>query len=182
MKSTKIFSLTLLLVGMLVATMAWAQADKSKRASPADSASGKIGEAVILINYSSPSVKGRAVWGELVPYGQVWRAGANEATMVAVDRDVLVEGKKLPAGKYSFYAIPNKDAWTVIFNKVAEQWGTQYDPKQDALRVKVKPRKAANMNERLIYDVTDDGIVLLWENVEVPVSVKPAGTQSKKQP
>ncbi|MDX5482638.1 MAG: DUF2911 domain-containing protein [Hymenobacteraceae bacterium] len=172
MKRTSIFSLALLLVGFLMSTVAWGQQDKSQRASPPDSASGKIGDAMIKINYSSPSVKGRTIWGELVPYGEVWRSGANEATTVEVDQDVMVEGRELPAGRYSFYTIPGEDEWTVIFNKVADQWGTAYDEGQDVLRVTATPRQSANMNERLIYDVTDDGIVLLWENVELPISVK----------
>ncbi|GAB3823369.1 hypothetical protein GCM10028895_30210 [Pontibacter rugosus] len=145
--------------------------DAKPKASPAATATGKAGGANITVNYSSPSVKGREVWGELVPYGKVWRAGANEATTVTVDKPVQVEGKVLPAGTYSFYAIPNENEWTVIFNKTAKQWGTQYDEKQDALRVQVKPRKAATMQERLKYEVTNNGLVLMWENMEVPVAI-----------
>jgi hypothetical protein len=166
-------ALLMLFMGILVSTSAWAQ-DAKPKASPPATATGKIGDATITIMYSSPSVKGRSIWGELVPYGKVWRAGANEATTFTTDRDVMVEGKMLPAGTYSFYTIPGEDEWTIIFNKAAKQWGTQYDEKQDALRVMAKPRQAAPMNERLVYDVTKEGIVLRWENLEVPVSVKAA--------
>ncbi|MCC9137148.1 DUF2911 domain-containing protein [Pontibacter silvestris] len=173
MKNTHLNFLALLFVCMLMSTVTWAQDSKANRPSPPATASGKIGDATVTIDYSSPSVKGRKVWEELAPAGKVWRAGANEATTFEVDKDVTVEGKELPAGKYSVYAIPGKDQWTVIFNKVAEQWGTQYDEKQDALRVTAKPEKALSFNERLAYEVTDNGFVLRWENLELPVSVKP---------
>lgn len=173
MKNTRnLSSAALLLVCMLFSTVSWAQGANATKPSPPATASGKIGQANVAINYSSPAVKGRKVWGELVPYGKVWRAGANDATTFAVDQDVMVEGKALPAGTYSLYAIPGEEEWTMIFNKTAKQWGTQYDEGQDALRVTVKPTKAASMNERLAYAVTDNGFVLRWENMEVPVSVK----------
>ncbi|ARS36729.1 DUF2911 domain-containing protein [Pontibacter actiniarum] len=173
MKRTNVFyPLALLLFGVLLAASASAQDSKANRQSPPASATGKVGNATVTVNYSSPAVKGREVWGALVPYGEVWRAGANEATTVAFDQDVTVEGQALPAGTYSFYAIPGEEAWTVIFNKVANQWGTQYDAQQDALRVQVQPRQSASMNERLKYEVTDDGLVLMWENLEVPVSIQ----------
>ncbi|GAB3193892.1 heat shock protein HslJ [Pontibacter aydingkolensis] len=171
MKNTrKLTSLAMLLIAVLFSATAWAQ-DAKPKASPAASAEGKIGNANVTVNYSSPAVKGRTVWGELVPYGKVWRSGANEATTVTFDKDVMIEGKPLAAGTYSFYTIPGEDKWTVIFNKTAKQWGTQYDEKQDALRVDVTPRKAKSMNERLKYDVTKDGLLLSWENMEVPVKV-----------
>lgn len=171
MKNTHIFStITMLLICMLVATTSWAQ-DAKPKASPAETATGKIGDVTVTVNYSSPAVKGRNIWGGLVPYGQVWRSGANEATTVTFDKDVMVEGQPLTAGTYSFYTLPGQEEWTVIFNKTAKQWGTQYDEKQDALRVRVKPIKSATMNERLKYNVTDDGLVLQWENLEVPVAV-----------
>ena len=167
------YSLAMLFMGILLSTTVWAQ-DAKLKASPPATATGKIGDATITINYSSPAVKGRTIWGELVPYGEVWRAGANEATTVTTSKDVMVEGQKLPAGTYSFYAIPGEEEWTLIFNKTAKQWGTQYDEKQDALRVKAKPRQAASMSERLVYDVTKDGLVLRWENLEVPMKVQAA--------
>ena len=159
---------------MLMTSMLWAQGDKASRPSPPATASGKVKDA----NYSSPAVKGRKVFGELVPYGQVWRAGANEATIFETDKDIKVEGKTLPKGKYSLYAIPGEKEWTIIFNKQTGQWGvkrggaTTREEAQDALTVKVKPKKSASMNERLAYDVTDKGFTLRWENTEVPVAIK----------
>jgi len=101
--------------------------------SPADSTTGRVGEATVKIKYSSPSVNGRKIWGGLEPYDKVWRAGANNATTFTVDKDVQVEGKTLTAGKYAFFVIPTEGAdWTVIFNKVANQWGAfKYDQTQE---------------------------------------------------
>lgn len=148
-------------------------AQNGPKASPADSTMGKIGSASVAIRYSSPSVKGRTVWGQLVPYNEVWRAGANEATTFQTDKDLMVEGKLLKAGKYSLFAIPTSGTWTVIFNKTAKQWGAyKYDDKQDALRVTVKPVPSPTMNERLQYSITDTGIVLRWENLEVPIAMR----------
>lgn len=172
MKRTHVFTSLALIVCLLLSVASWAQNDPSKRPSPAATVSGDIGGATVTINYSSPSVKDRNVWGELVPYGEVWRAGANEATIVEFSKDVTVEGQPLAAGKYSFYALPGEEEWTVIFNKATGQWGTEYDEKQDALRVKVTPVKSPAMNEHLAYKVTDNGLVLQWENLEVPVAIK----------
>lgn len=148
------------------------------RQSPKMTTTGKIGEANVTITYSSPSVKGRKVWGELVPYGKVWRAGANEATLIETDKDLTVEGKKLPAGKYSLYAIPGENEWQIIINSQTGQWGiersgeTTRNPEKDVLVVKVKPKKSTVMEESLVYKINNNGLVLKWENVEVPVAIK----------
>ena len=179
MNKTKLQSrFILLMAGMLMTSVIWAQGDKANRPSPAATASGKVKDANITINYSSPAVKERQIFGGLVPYGQVWRAGANEATVFATDKAIKVEGKELPAGKYSLYAIPGEKEWTIIFNMQTGQWGvkrggvTSRDEAQDALTVQVKPKKASGLTERLAYEVTGNGFVLRWENTEVPVSIK----------
>jgi hypothetical protein len=152
--------------------------DVSAQQSPAATATGKAGGANITINYSSPSVRGRKVWGELVPYGKVWRAGANQATTIEFDKDVTVEGKKVPKGKYSLYAIPNEKEWDIIINSQTGQWGitrqgeTTRDQSKDVAVVKVKPKKSGSMNEALKYEVNNNGFTMFWENMEVPVSVK----------
>lgn len=156
----------------LLSTLTWAQA------SPAATASGKVGEANITIKYSSPSVKGRQIWGGLVPYNKVWRTGANLATVLETDKDIKIEGKALPAGKYSVYAIPGEKEWIIIINSQTGQWGitrageTTEDPAKDVLRVTVKPKKSASANERLLYTINNKGFVLSWENLDVPVSIK----------
>jgi Protein of unknown function (DUF2911) len=171
MKKTAFFHtlLTFCLAILLPASLA---AQKTI-ASPRDSVSGKAGNATITINYGSPSVKSRKIWGDLVPYNKVWRAGANEATTFTTDKDIMVEGKKLAAGKYGFFVIPGEKEWTIIFNKTPNQWGAyDYKEKDDALRVTVMPKKSAAMNERLAYKINSGGFSLLWENLEVPVSIK----------
>ncbi|MVM30382.1 DUF2911 domain-containing protein [Spirosoma sp. HMF4905] len=169
------------LAGVFMTMMSFAQGDKSTRPSPPATASGKINGATITINYSSPSVKGRQVWdpsGTLAPYGKVWRAGANEATIFETDKEIKVDGKPLPAGKYSLFAIPDQKEWKFIFNSQTGQWGIKRggeanrDPANDVLTVSAKPAKSSSMNERLVYDVTGKAVVLKWENVEVPLSIK----------
>ncbi|PAW93264.1 hypothetical protein CKK33_07030 [Mucilaginibacter sp. MD40] len=171
MKSKNLFrAATLCVVAMLFSAFAFAQ-DKPV-ASPRDSVSAKVNGATITINYGSPSVKGRSIYGALVPYGQVWRAGANEATVFTTDKDIMVEGKKLPAGTYGLFTIPTATTWTIIFNKVAKQWGAyKYDEAQDALRVMVKPVKAP-MSERLVYKIYGKGFSLNWDKLSVPVRIK----------
>lgn len=170
MKKKWIISTITFVVALLFAGTSSAQ---KKIASPRDSILGKSGNAAILINYGSPSVKGRVIWGDLVPYGKVWRAGANEATTFTTDKTILVEGKSLAKGKYGFFVIPGETEWTIIFNKNANQWGAyEYKQSDDVLRVTVKSKKSAAMNERLVYTIYDNGISLLWENLEVPVSIK----------
>lgn len=149
---------------------------KSNRPSPPRKASGAIGEMAVEINYSSPSVKGRKIWGGLVPYSEVWRTGANEATTISFSKTVLVEGKKLAAGKYSLFTIPKEGKWTVIFNTVADQWGAyEYDQSKDALRVEVTPQPLDEPVEMLEFVVADGKVTLRWEKLAVPVSVAPAG-------
>jgi hypothetical protein len=170
--------LLLTLIGMLMTSLIFAQGDKSKRPSPPATATGKVMGATITINYSSPAVKGRKIWGELVPYDKVWRAGANEATIFQTDKNITLEGKSLPAGKYSLYAIPGEKEWVIILNSKTGQWGinmdgsTTEDPANDVLRVTVKSAKSASLNERLKYVVDKNGFALEWENLKVPVSVK----------
>jgi hypothetical protein len=175
-----IISKTLLLtfIGLLMTSLIWAQGDKSKRPSPPATATGKVMGANITIDYSSPAVKGRKIWGGLVPYNAVWRAGANEATLFTTDKAIKVEGKSLPAGKYSLYAIPGETEWVIIFNSQTGQWGvkndesTTEDPAKDVLRVTVKPEKSSAFNERMKFVVDKRGFDLEWENLRVPVSVK----------
>ena len=118
---------------MLISFMSHAQ----EKASPAKTAEGLVNGATITIHYSSPAVKGRTIWGDLVPFGKVWRAGANEATTFETNKDIKVEGKDLPAGKYSFFIIPGETQSTFIFNSETGQWGTNYDESKDVLRVQV---------------------------------------------
>ena len=141
--------------------------------SPAESASGRINTATISIDYGSPSVKGRKIWGALVPFDKIWRAGANEATTFQTDKDLIVEGEKLPAGKYSLFIIPNEKKCIIIFNKKAKQWGAyNYDQDLDQLRVEVSPKEESKSTEKLLFLVKDNSVALLWDNWEIALDIK----------
>jgi hypothetical protein len=154
---------------------------RTPRVSPQGSITQTVGTTDITVKYSRPGVKGRTIWGDLVPYDQVWRTGANEATTVTFSEDVTVEGQKLAKGTYSLHTIPGRDEWTVIFNSVADQWGSySYDAAKDVVRVKVKPQ-TAEFREWMgfeINDMTTDTakLVLRWANVAVPVSIDTGST------
>ncbi|GAC1446556.1 MAG: hypothetical protein NVSMB56_06360 [Pyrinomonadaceae bacterium] len=167
-----------------------------------------IGVTDVTITYSRPAVKGRKIWGDaqaagsanttatlddsrqrakdapLVPYGHVWRTGANEATVFVVSDDVLINGQKLAAGTYSLHTIPGRDEWTIIFNSDAGQWGSfTYDEKKDALRVKAKPQLVADNQELLTFEIPavspkSAQVVLRWEKVSVPFTVEVANMEA----
>ncbi|HCL83010.1 MAG TPA: hypothetical protein DIC22_03495 [Chitinophagaceae bacterium] len=177
-KTVLVRMMALAFIGVLFAGHLWAQEDKSKRPSPPATATGNVHGATITINYSSPSVKGRKIWGGLVPYDKVWRAGANEATIFTTDKDIMVEGKKLAAGKYSLFTTPGEKEWTVFFNSETGQWGDTHngdanmDPKKTVLEVKVTPKMLSSVQESLLYSVTAGGFTLSWDKLAVPVSIK----------
>ena len=148
----------------LIAMTACGQGDKSKRPSPPAKASGTTASGTMIsIDYSQPAVKGRKIGADLEPLpGKVWRTGANEATVFEVSKDVKVEGKSLPAGKYGLYSIANGNDWTIIFNKTWNQWGTEYSQAADALRVNVKSKKSEKFAEHFTITAGKDGKVTLW--------------------
>ena len=161
---------------LFLSLVASGQEDKSKRPSPPATAKETIKSgAIISIDYSQPSVKGRTIGKDLEPMeGKVWRSGANEATVFEVNKDVKVEGKALPAGKYGLFTIMNGDEWTIIFSKTWKQWGAfSYKDADDALRVKVKGGKTKAFAEKLTYAVSKDGKVsLMWGDKQVDFTVK----------
>lgn len=168
-----IFILILLFAGSLQAQ----NNEKKIRVSPKAEVKQIVGLTDITISYSRPGVKKRTIWGQLVPYDKVWRAGADEATKFTFSTDVIIEGKKLSKGSYSFFTIPSKNEWTIIFNKVADQWGAfEYNEEEDALRVKVKP-KENEYREWLTYSFTKTGdksavVTLEWEKLKIPFKVE----------
>jgi len=175
----KKLSIATLILAALAATLP-AYAQSALLDLPRDSQHARIMQRVgitdITINYHRPLVKGRKVWGGIVPYGQVWRAGANENTTIEFTDPVTIEGKQLAKGIYGLHMLPTQSEWTVIFSKQAEAWGSfSYNQAEDALRVTVKPRPA-EMEEALAYeidDVTPDSAVvaLRWEKIAVPFKV-----------
>ena len=159
------------------------------RGSQGQNISQKIGDAEIKIVYHRPNVKGRKVWGSstdkaLVPYGKVWRAGANENTTFEVTQNSSINGQKLKKGKYGFHVIPNTGEWIIIFNKINNAWGSfSYKEENDALRVSVKPQ-AGNHQESLTYTIENVSgnsadVVLAWEKVRLPFKVD-VGDVSKR--
>lgn len=149
---------------------------KAPMTSPPASVTQTIGVTDVTIKYHRPAIKGREVWGKLVPFDQVWRAGANDATTIQFSDDVTIEGKLVPAGTYGFFAIPGRENWTLILNKNAKQWGSyDYKESEDVLRIPVKP-EAVPMTEWLTLYITPEssnsGIVSLkWEKIKVSFKV-----------
>lgn len=150
---------------------------------PQPSPAAKVGLAVgvtdVEITYHRPGVKGRGIWGGLVPYDQVWRLGANEATTISFSTPVQVEGKDVPAGKYALFAIPGKDKWTLVLNKKAEQWGAYYyKQEEDVLRFDVKPQAGppTEKTEWMSFSITPASetsatVEMAWETLRVPFTV-----------
>lgn len=202
MRSLIRHGVTLFSIMLILATAVSAQALRFPRPSQKASVMQTIGVTDVTITYSRPGVKGRKIWGEplpeqkvegtatldnqnirpkeavIVPYGHVWRTGANEATQFVITDDVLINGQPLKAGTYSLHTIPTPDEWTIIFNSDAGQWGSfSYDEKKDVLRVKAKPEMAASNQEWLMYSfepLNDSSarVNIRWEKVSVPFTVE----------
>ena len=170
-----VFSLKTMLTFILLATFTFSAFSQLNlpRKSPKSSISYTVGLTDITINYSSPGVNDREIWGALEPYNEIWRAGANEATTMEFSTDIMIENQKVPAGKYSFFIIPKAEGdWTLIFNKVADQWGAyRYDEKQDALRVEVTPAAIDNV-ETMEFIIEGSSVILRWEKVSVGFTVE----------
>jgi tetratricopeptide (TPR) repeat protein len=146
------------------------------RSSPYAEVTQRIGLADITVTYHRPGVKDRKIWGELVPYDQIWRAGANENTVFKSNYKFTIDGKELPAGSYGLHILPTRTKWTIIFSKVDHAWGSfSYDASEDVLRVSVKPEEAP-FRERLMYyfdNLTDHSVELVmhWEKIKISVPV-----------
>lgn len=170
------FAFALLLATFLGTTSASARLDLPAL-SPAAQVMQRVGVTDVTVTYSSPAVRGRQIWGKLVPYGQNWRTGANAATTVRFSRDVKVEGKPVKAGTYSLFTIPRANgAWTVVLNSNTKTWGNRgYKRSDDVARVRVTPVTSAH-RERMTFifvDTTDDGTTLSleWEKVRLPIKI-----------
>lgn len=163
--------LTLLTAPTVLAAIQLPQASPSIRVEHA------VGVSKVEVTYHRPAVKGRAIWGDLVPYGKVWRLGANNATTLTLSHPARVNGHDVPAGQYALFAIPTPESWTLILNRKAQQWGAYfYDPKEDLLRFDVKPRSGEHA-EWFAIDVTpaSDRVlnaVVKWEKLQVPFTIE----------
>jgi hypothetical protein len=168
-----------LLATLTVAVIAlMAQQDKSSRPSPPAKAECKLPNGkTVTIDYSSPRAKGRKIFGGLVPYGQIWRAGANEATTFVTTGDITVGGKPVPAGKYTIFTVPGEDKWTLAISKKTGEWGTAYPgPDNDLARIDMKVSKTAAPVENftIAFDQAGTGCTLKmeWESTEASVDIK----------
>lgn len=146
--------------------------------SPPDSASITVGDLTVKVTFGSPSVRDRVIWDGLVPYNKVWRIGANEATTLAVSKNVMIKDQALPAGRYGLFTIPNEDEWIVILNKVWDQWGAyEYNDKEDILRFSVKPEMVSESKERMDFDLEEaDGavkVIFRWEKLMFSFLINP---------
>ncbi len=180
MKTLSKITTALLLVSFVAAfsaltATAQERGNKEARTSPNASVSQTIGTSEMMITYGRPGVKGRTIFGDLVSFGEVWRAGANEATAINFPTDVTVEGQSLEAGTYAMYTIPNKDSWTIIFNS-KQSWGTEYEESEDVLRVDVTPEEAPAQEWFLITfeNLSDNSadVVLHWSTTKVSFNVE----------
>ncbi len=191
MEKMRLNLLTSLVAILLMTYVNIAEAQDAKpRPSPAAVVTQRIGvDTDVTINYSRPGIKGRKVWGELVPYGMnpgnkyskdkpyPWRAGANENTTIEFNHDLLIEGQKVPAGKYSIHMVPSETSFKIMINKISDAWGSYtYDASNDVVTVTVTPVKDENM-EWLQYsfdELSDDGatVNLRWEKLKIPFKLK----------
>ncbi len=165
-------------VALLLAVPASAQqrANDEARTSPNAMIGQTIGTTNVKVTYGRPSVRGRAIFGDLVPYGAIWRTGANEATTITFSNDVMIEGEALAAGTYGLFTVPGEDEWAIVFNSVSEQWGGyNYSADSDVLRVMVAPSMGA-MDEMMTFSFdavteTEATLTLHWDEVEVPIMI-----------
>jgi hypothetical protein len=175
----KFFAIGILTAVLAITALMDAQQDKSARPSPPGTAEVTLKGKRITVDYSRPSMRGRKIMGGVVPYGQVWRTGANEATTLTTEADLNIGGTNVPAGKYTLYTLPSEGTWKLIINKQTGQWGTQYDESQDLARIDLKksplnqPVEQFTISFNKKNDSTAD-LVLKWETTELsaPVTVK----------
>ncbi|MBS1554138.1 MAG: DUF2911 domain-containing protein [Bacteroidetes bacterium] len=166
-------------VALLISLAGFAHAQLNMpNASPDATFKQQIGFGEVEVKYSRPSARGRAIFGGLVPFGELWRTGAHDATTIRFSEDVKLNGNDIPAGTYSFFTIPNQNEWTIIVNKVAEMHGSSdYAQEQDLVRFTAKPEKSARYYETFTIEVNnltreEAGLFLLWENTEVKLTIK----------
>ena len=149
--------------------------EASKRPSPPNRSSAMLGDTKVFITYCQPGVKERTIWGDLVDYDEIWRTGANEATVFSTLGDVMVNGQKVMAGNYALYTIPSEDKWTVILNTKYDVWGAyDYEIEKDVLRFEVVPTTLTDMVELMTFNINDSGQVdFAWEKLGFSFEVKP---------
>jgi hypothetical protein len=149
----------------------------AQKPSPPAKAEVELAGKTITIDYSRPSMRGRKIMGDLVPYGQVWRTGANDSTSLKTPVDLEIGGAKVPAGSYTIYSLPSATTWKLIINKQTGQWGTEYDQAQDLVRVDLKKSSLASPMEQFTIEFLKKGadsadLILEWETTKLSVPVR----------
>jgi Protein of unknown function (DUF2911) len=173
----KFFYLTLI-ANLFISISGLAQQLQMPQASPSARLTQKVGLTDVVVDYSRPSTKGRKIFGELVPYGEVWRTGANGATIISFSTEVMIGGKKVPAGAYALYSIPGKSSWTMILSKNTKLWGAiGYNPQEDLIRFEATPSKTSRMYDSFeisFNNLTDSNadLSLKWEQTRVDFTIK----------
>lgn len=143
--------------------------------SPADSVRAAVGNASVAINYQRPSKRGREIFGTVVPYGAVWRTGANSATSFTTSRDLMIGGVRVPAGAYTLWSVPNRDSWHLVVNQQTGQWGTDYNADRDLARIPMTVERLASPVEQFTIDIANGRLSLAWDGMRawVPIAVAP---------
>ena len=149
-------AILLILCCMAIAIPAMAQFDLP-RPSPLGKIYQRVGMTDVEIEFSRPGVKDRTIWGELVPYGEVWRTGANNPTTISFSTDVMINGEALPAGKYAIHTLPGESEWQIMFNTDWDKGGTTYEAEKDALKITVKPMMTDEHMERMAFEMPEVG-------------------------
>ena len=173
MKTKKLMGILAIAAFSFISLNGQAQQLKIPAQSPLGTVKQSVALSEVTIEYSRPSVKGRVIFGDLVPFGKVWRTGANASTKITFGEDVKIEGSSVPAGTYALYTIPDKDEWTIILNKNTTLWGSDgYKQEEDYIRFKVKPTPLPNKVELLTFNITDvlpnsANIELVWDQTRV---------------
>lgn len=171
---------TLLILPALLLSASLLLAQEKQRVSPHETVNATVGDAKITIVYGRPYSKDpksgekRKIWGTLVPYGKVWRMGADEATLLTTDKDITIAGTAVPAGKYSLFLLPTESGAKLIVNKQTGQWGTKYDESQDLVRIDLKKEAAAKPVDQFTIAVDGSTLKLLWEDTQysAPIAAK----------
>lgn len=147
--------------------------EKKARKSPMKTTEAMVGKSKVTITYSSPSVKGRTIFGDLVPFDKVWRTGANEATILETSSEIQIGGNKLPAGKYGVFTIPSKDSWTIIINSVWDQWGAyKYDEGKDVFRATTSKVQKIDSMEQFAISVAGGELSFEWSTTKASIPIK----------
>lgn len=149
------------------------EGSKKERPSPLRTDSGSFKDGTLKMTYSSPAVRERVIWGELVPFDRLWRTGANEASVFYTDQNLKINGSPIDSGSYAVFTVPGEDKWTIFFNEQWNQWGTaDYDSTLNVVTLEVVPYKNSEFSERMLFSFDKDALIFQWEKVSFSLSLE----------